>query len=580
MKVTVSQILALSQYLPNKQSDFGRYLLPSILLCRLDDLLKSSKARIFDALTSFEDGTPAIAKSRVLKKISGRNFYNVSRLDLASCLSDPSNLKANLNLYIQGFDDDTRDVFEKFSFPIHLDSLEEEKTLYIFFKELLKVDLSVKQLSNQEMAKLYEEMIRQFAELSNETAGKRFTPRDVIALMTELIFSGDINKMKSGSLVRTSFDPACGTGGMLNLSEEYFGKFPSCNLIVHGEEIDKETYAICKALRIIGGLDSTQIKHGDSFSEDFFSDQKFDYIFSNPPFGEHWKYAKDFVINEAQRLGFVGRFGAGYPEVGDGIFLFMQHILSKFKSRDLGGSRAALITNGSPLFSAASNSEPIIRKYLLENDYVEAIIRLPSDMFYSTPIETYIWILTNNKSKERIGKIQLINAGNIFTDLKKNIGKKNKVLLDANIKDIVQSYLDFSNSDLSKIFDTKEFGYTTITIERPLRDESGNIIFSTKGRKKGRPQPDPDKRDSENVPLLEDVEEYFKREVLPNVADAWIEESKSKVGYEIPFARHFYEYKTQRSIKEIDDDIESLLEEIVGIYTNNKIDLKKIIRGI
>ena len=579
MKVTASQILSLSQYLPNKQSDFGRYLLPSILLCRLDELLKETKVRILDALASFEDGTPVIAKSRAFQKISGRNFYNVSRLDLASCLSDPSNLKANLNLYIQGFDDDTRDVFEKFSFQIHLDSLDEENTLYIFFKELLKVDLSLKQLSNQEMAKLYEEMIRQFAELSNETAGKRFTPRDVIALMVELIFSSDTNRMNSGSLVRTCFDPACGTGGMLNLSEEYFSKFPSCNLIVHGEEMDKETYAICKALRIIGGLDSTQIKRGDSFSEDFFSGQKFDYIFSNPPFGESWKYSKDFVINESQRLGHAGRFGAGYPEVGDGIFLFIQHILSKFKSKESGGSRAALITNGSPLFSAASNSEPIIRKHLLENDYVEAIIRLPSEMFYSTPIETYIRILNNNKVRERIGKVQLINAINIYTDLKKNIGKKNKVLLDSNIKKIIQGYLDFSNSSTSKIFDSKEFGYTSITIERPMRDNSGNIIYFTKGKNKGRPQPDSDKRDFENVPLTEVVEEYFKREVLPHIADAWIDESKSKVGYEIPFTRHFYESKTVRSIKKINDDIECLLEEIVGIYANNKVDLKKVMRG-
>ena len=371
------------------------------------------------------------------------------------------------------------------------------------------------------------------------------------------MFYNDSSLLSGDYVAKTIYDPACGTGGMLSVAENYLHKLNStAELLAFGQEINDQTFAICKADMLIKGNDATQIKSGNTLSDDQFAEQTFDYILSNPPFGREWKNEKNAVEKEA-KLGFAGRFGAGLPAVGDGQMLFLETAVAKMKPT---GSRAAIIHNGSPLFTGDAGSGPSeIRRYLLENDLLEAIIALPNDIFYNTGIATYIWVLSNKKAGNRKGKVQLINANGLFEKRRKALGNKRNDISEEQIAEITRVYGDFTENEISKIFSNEEFGYSKITVERPLKDENGEPVL-----KKGKPQPDTALRDTENVPLTENIQAYFEREVLPFAPDAWIDENKTKVGYEIPFTRYFYKYEAPRPSAEIMAEILELEKELDG----------------
>lgn len=443
----------------------------------------------------------------------------------------------------------------------------QKNILYIVLKEFTtpQANLHPDHISNLEMGYIFEEIIRRFSEAHNEDAGQHYTPREVIELMVSILFYDDSSFLAGDHVAKTIYDPACGTGGMLSVAEKYLHKLNAdAELLAFGQEINDQTFAICKADMLIKGNDATQIRSGNTLSDDKFADQTFDYILSNPPFGREWKNEKAAVEKEA-KLGFAGRFGAGLPAVGDGQMLFLETAISKMKPT---GSRVAIIHNGSPLFTGDAGSGPSeVRRYILENDLLEAIIALPNDIFYNTGIATYIWVLSNKKPSHRVGKVQLINANGLFEKRRKALGNKRNDISPEQIAEITRIYGDFAENEISKIFNNEEFGYSKITVERPQKDENGNPIL-----KKGKPVADTSLRDTENVPLTEDIEEYFKREVLPFAPDAWIDESKTKVGYEIPFTRYFYKYEAPRSsaeimaeIMELETELEGSLEEIFDV---------------
>lgn len=441
------------------------------------------------------------------------------------------------------------------------------------------MDNTFKNVNSLEMGYIFEELIRKFAELSNETAGEHFTPREVIRLMVNLLFAGDKDVLRKEGIVKTLYDPACGTGGMLSVAEEYLNALNSgARLELFGQEMNPESYAICKSDMLIKGQNPANIKFGNTLSQDGLSGETFDYMLCNPPFGVDWKKAEKQVKAEYEKQGYAGRFGAGLPSISDGSLLFLQHMISKMK-RGTTGSRVGIVFNGSPLFSGGADSGPSnIRRWIIENDMLEAIIALPDQLFYNTGIGTYIWIVTDRKSKQRKGKVQLINATGNEADEKNNpfylkmmrsLGNKRKEIGDGHdgksdqIAFITRLYEDFGESPYCKIFDNEDFGYTRITVERPKRDEKSKPI--TKNEKL---VPDADLRDYENIPLKQDVEEYFKREVLPHLPDAWIDHSKTKIGYEINFTKYFYQYKPLRSLAEIRADILALETETEGLIKN------------
>jgi type I restriction enzyme M protein len=422
---------------------------------------------------------------------------------------------------------------------------------------------------------VFEELIRKFAELSNETAGEHMSPRDVIRLMVNLLFIEDDDLLCKPGIVRSLYDPTVATAGMLSVAEEHLAELnPNARLVMYGQELNPESYAICKADMLIKGHDISNIILGNTLSNDGLIGKLFDYMLSNPPFGVEWKKIQQAIQKEYQEKGFNGRFGPGLPRVSDGSLLFLMHLISKMRPAKDGGSRFGIVLNGSPLFTGnAGSGESEIRRYVLENDLVEAIIGLPTDMFYNTGISTYIWILTNRKLEHRRGKVQLIDASSMWQKMRKNLGSKRKELSEDHIAQITKLFgeclevttKDASGSDvpISRIFNNTDFGYQTITVERPERDAAGEIVKETKGKRKGKPKPDTSLRDTENVPLSEDVEDYFKREVLPHVPDAWIDHEKTKTGYEIPFNRHFYVFKPPRELAEIDAELKVVTDRIV-----------------
>ena len=411
------------------------------------------------------------------------------------------------------------------------------------------------------MGYIFEEIIRRFSEAHNEDAGQHYTPREVIQLMVNILFYDDNDVLAGNNVAKTIYDPACGTGGMLSVAEEYLHQLnATTELMAFGQEINDQTFAICKADMLIKGNNADFIKDGNTLSDDQFEGQTFDYILSNPPFGREWKNEKAKVEAEAKR-GFAGRFGPGLPAASDGQMLFLLTAISKMKDASQGGSRIAIIHNGSPLFTGDAGSGPSeIRKYILENDLLEAIVALPNDIFYNTGIATYIWVLSNKKAgTKREGKVQLINANGLFEKRRKALGNKRNDIPEEAIQEITKLYGDFATSEISQIYNNEDFGFTKIVVERPLRDENGELIL-----KKGKKQPDSSLRDTENVPLTEDIEGYFEREVLPFAEDAWIDKKKSKVGYEIPFTRYFYKYEAPKPSAEIMAEIMELEMELSG----------------
>uniref|UniRef100_A0A7V2ZKL3 site-specific DNA-methyltransferase (adenine-specific) n=1 Tax=Ignavibacterium album TaxID=591197 RepID=A0A7V2ZKL3_9BACT len=559
-----------------KQADYGKVILPFTVLRRMDIVLEPTKKKVLETYQKHKDKKPDVLEE-ILNRITGVKFHNRSKFDFNELAKDPNHLAANLRNYINGFSINAREIIEYFSFEEQIKKLDEYDLLYLVVKHFADARDKFEVNDPMEMGYIFEELIRKFAEISNETAGEHFTPREVIRLMVNLLFVNDKDILRKEGIVKTLYDPACGTGGMLSVADEYLHELnPSARLELFGQELNPESYAICKSDMLIKGQNPSNIKFGNSFSQDGLPNEKFDYMLSNPPFGVDWKKAEKFIKDEYESKGFAGRFGAGLPPISDGSLLFLQHMISKMKQNDKNGSRIGIVFNGSPLFSGGAGSGPSeIRKWIIENDWLEAIIALPDQLFYNTGIATYIWIVTNRKEPKRKGKVQLINAsGNdwengdknnpFYVKMMRSLGNKRKEIGDGKnnkpdqIKFITELYEAFKENEYCKIFDNEDFGYIRITVERPKRNEKGEIEYD----KKGRPVPDPELRDYENIPLKENVEEYFKREVLPHLPDAWIDHSKTKIGYEITFTKYFYKYKPLRSLEEIRKEIIELENQV------------------
>lgn len=550
-----------------KQSEYGKVILPFTVLRRVDCVLERTKPAMlkeFDRLQKL--GIPFDVS---LRRTFNQEFYNTSPLDFAKLLADQDHIKENLFSYIQGFSESVRDIFERFEFAQQIERLSKAGLLYRVVERFANTELHPDKVDNVQMGLVFEELLRKFSELSNETAGEHFTPREVIRLMVDLLFNEDSDALSKDGIVRTIYDPTAGTGGMLSVARDRLLELNTkAQLNVFGQELNPESYAICKADMLIKGQDISQITFGNTLSEDAHDKKHFDYMLSNPPFGVEWKKVEKEVRKEHESLGFAGRFGPGLPRVSDGSLLFLLHLISKMRPRKDGGSKIGIVLNGSPLFTGGAGSgESEIRRYILENDLLEAIIALPSDMFYNTGIATYVWILSSRKPDERKGKVQLIDASSLFQKMRKSLGSKRKEMSAEHISQVVKLYGDFTEhydgkTPVSCIFNNEDFGYRTITVERPLRDASGNVVVCEKGKNKGKPQPDSELRDTENVPLNEDVDAYFKREVLPHVLDAWIDHDKTKIGYEIPFNRHFYVFQPPRPLTEINEALKTAIQNI------------------
>ena len=637
-----------------KASDFGKVILPFVVLRRLDCVLEPTKQAVLEKAKSLPASATAAMRETMLNMAAGQGFHNTSPYTFARLKAEPDQLEANLTNYLNGFSSNIRDIFiERFELPAQIARLERSNLLFLVLSKFAEIDLHPDRVSNLAMGYIFEELIRRFSEQSNETAGEHFTPREVIRLMVNLLLVEDSEALATSGAIRTIYDPACGTGGMLSVAEEYLREHNSAaQLVAFGQELNPETYAVCKSDMLIKGQNPDNIGFGNSFSEDRFPDKRFDYCISNPPFGVEWKKVEKEITEEHQRLGLGGRFGAGLPRISDGSLLFVQHMISKFRN-DGGTSRLAVVLNGSPLFTGGAGSgESEIRRWIIENDWLEAIIGLPDQLFYNTGISTYIWVITNRKSPKRKGKVQLIDATAMFEKMRRSLGNKRNQISDAQITEITRLFGDMAQTETSKVFDNEDFGYWRITVERPLRlnfavtperieavEQQGAFAGLAKSRKKGReseaeiaegrklqdaimavlvsltssevwknreafaaklkaafkrndvkvptpvmkavlaglserdetadvcggsddPECDPDLRDTENVPLKEDIRAYFEREVFPHVPDAWIDESKTKKGYEIPFTRHFYRYTPPRPLEEIDADLKRLSGEI------------------
>ena len=581
-----------------KQSEYGRVILPFTILRRLDCVLAPTKAAV---LAEHKAKTAAAMPfAAFVLRQSCQTFYNVAPLDLLALMGDQDNLRANLHSYVQGFAEDVRDIFERFDFANTVERLHKANLLYLVTEKFVHIDLLPKHVDNVQMGLVFEELIRKFAEISNETAGEHFTPREVIRLMVNLLFIEDDDALTKPGTVRTIYDPTAGTGGMLSVAGEHLAAInPKARLTMFGQELNAESYAICKADMLIKGQDVRNIILGNTLSDDGLPGKRFDYMLSNPPFGVEWKKVEKEIRKEAESQGFAGRFGPGLPRVSDGSLLFLLHLIARMRPAEQGGSRIGIVLNGSPLFTGGAGSgESEIRRYVLENDLVEAIVALPTDMFYNTGISTYVWILTNRKVADRQGWVQLIDASSFWQKMRKSLGAKRKELSDQHIADITRMFGDFLELDqaialdakgkeisrtalfpgiarpeapeggkvkvvpLAKVFRNEEFGYRTITVERPLRDAQGRVVLGERGKLKGKPQPDASLRDAENVPLAEDVTAYFRREVLPHAQDAWIDHEKTRVGYEIPFNRHFYVFEPPRDLADIDADIKRSTDRI------------------
>ena len=551
-----------------KPHEYGEVILPLTVIRRFDCILAEKKDAV---LAKYEQVKNLPMKDILLRNTSGFAFYNVSKYTFERLLDDPDHIEENFRDYLNGFSENVREIIEKFKFDGHITTMANKNILYIVIKEFTspKANLHPDVISNLEMGYIFEEIIRRFSEAHNEDAGQHYTPREVIQLMVNILFYDDNDVLSGNNVVKTIYDPACGTGGMLSVAEEYLHRLnASTEIMGFGQEINDQTFAICKADMLIKGNNADFIKDGNTLSDDQFEGQTFDYILSNPPFGREWKNEKPKVEAEAKR-GFAGRFGPGLPAASDGQMLFLLTAISKMKDRSKGGSRIAIIHNGSPLFTGDAGSGPSeIRRYILENDLLEAIVALPNDIFYNTGIATYIWVLSNKKTgTRREGKVQLINANNLYEKRRKSLGNKRNDIPESAIQEITKLYGDFAESEICKIFANEDFGYTKIVVERPLRDANGELIL-----KKGKKQADSALRDTENVPLTEDIEEYFAREVLPFAPDAWIDKKKSKVGYEIPFTRYFYKYEAPRpsgeimaEILELEKELSGSLEEVFGL---------------
>ena len=612
-----------------KQSIYGRIILPFTLLRRLECVLEPTRDKVRSQYESMK--ASGVDMDLILPTTAGATFYNVSQFSLASVGS--TSTRANLEDYVAKFSANARQVFEHFAFSDWLVQLDKANLLYLVTQKFASIDLHPETISNHEMGLVFEHLIRKFAESANDTAGEFFTPRDVVRLATTLVFAPDHQALNGEGVVRTVYDCAAGTGGFLSSAIEQVGEWnANARLVPYAQELNPETYAISVADKLIQGFETKNIKLGNTLSNDQLPHEQFDYCLANPPFGVKWEKVQKQVQDEHSQQGFAGRFGPGLPRVGDGSLLFLMHLLSKRKPIELGGSRIGIVLSGSPLFNGGAGSgESEIRRWILENDWLEAIIALPNDLFYNTGIGTYIWVLSNHKDGLRKGKVQLIDASAMHAPMRKSLGSKRKYLSDEQIAEIAKLHEAFEESPNSKIFATTDFGYRRITVERPLRlrfsvtpgklaayenvkgadqieafasvqGEFDNLpaFLKAAGIKKlgkgalkaalacfgerdtnaqpvlddkGNQQADTDLREFENVPLNQSIDDYFSREVLPHVPDAWIDTGKTDakdgqvgiVGYEINFNRYFYVYQPPRALAEIDADLKAVEAEIAAL---------------
>ena len=567
-----------------KRADYGKTILPFTLLRRLECVLEPTKAKV---LKEYEKRKNEPALDVRLTRVSGQAFYNVSPFTLAALLADQKHIRQNLTAYLGDFSAEARDVFENFKFLGRIGELEDKNLLFLIVQKFAAIDLHPDVVPNETMGLVFEELIRKFAEDSNETAGEHFTPRDVIRLMVQCLFAEDADGLSRPGVVRSLYDPAAGTGGMLSVGQNALHEMnPGAKLALFGQELNDESYAICKADMLIKGQDPNHIRPGNTLSADAFAGETFDYGLSNPPFGVDWKKVQAAVKAEHEKKGYGGRFGPGLPRISDGALLFLLHLIAKMRPPGAGGGRIGIVLNGSPLFTGdAGSGESEIRRWILENDWLEAIMALPTDLFYNTGIATYIWILDNAKRPDRKGKVQLIDATRMYAKMKKSLGSKRAYLTEAQIAEIVQVYgageegvpftQEFRETKtngaakpaepeapriVSKVFPNAFFGYRKVTVDRPPRPGS-------EGRpKKGEKPYDKDLRDTETIPLTESIDAYMQREVLPHVPDAWVNTTirdekdgqVGKVGYEINFNRYFYVYKPPRPPEVIAAEIRAM----------------------
>jgi len=544
-----------------KPHEYGDIVLPFVVLRRLDCVLlehKDTVIKLFDKFKSkVDDPTPII-----LNEIN-TTFYNHSKFDLQRLKEDPTNIAINFQNYLNGFSENVREIVDNFQLEKPIEKLENANRLFQFIEKFSDVDLHPNNVSNHMMGSVFEELLRKFSEMSNETSGEHYTPRDVVGLLVAMVFSQDKKELQGTGKVRSIFDPCCGTGGMLTIGKDWVHENINDKMKFRllGQELNPQTYSICKSDMMITGEDPENIRLGSSLSEDRFQGERFDYMLSNPPYGVSWSSEKEFVKNEAENPD--GRFTAGTPRSSDGQLLFLQHMISKMEDK---GSRIGIVMNGSPMFTGdAGSGESDIRKWIIENDWLECIVALPDQMFFNTGISTYLWILNNKKSDERKGKVQLIDGSYFFTQMKKSLGNKRKEIADDKREEILKTYLGFEANEYCHIYPNEYFGYTKVTVEQPLI-EDGEVVTD----KKGNVKPDSKKRDYERIPLSGDIESYFDKEVKPHLADAWMELSKNKVGYEINFTKYFYKYKPLRSLDDItadllklDQETEVLMKELV-----------------
>ncbi len=546
-----------------KQHEYGEVILPFVVLRRLDCVLEDRKDAVIETYNKYKDvlddtNQVCIEATKKSKKDKGLNFYNTSFYDLRRLAQDANNIELNFNNYINGYSRNVRDIIENFQIDKVVSKLVKNGYLFQLIDKFTEVQLHPNEVSNHQMGYIFEELLRRFSEMSNETAGEHYTPREVIRLMVNIMFVEHKDDLKGDGIIRTVFDPACGTGGMLTTAKEHIQEHINDKVEVHmfGQELNEQTYAIAKSDVLIMGEEEGNIRQGTSFSNDRFSDMRFNYMLTNPPFGVSWKKEEAFIENEAKNP--YGRFSAGTPRISDGALLFLQHMISKM---DVNGSRIAIIFNGSPLFTGdAGSGESNIRKWIIENDWLEAVVALPTELFYNTGISTYIWVITNRKPKRRRGKVQLVNASDFAVKMRKSLGSKRNFITDDQIKEITKIYKDFTDGEYCKIFDNSDFGYTKVMIERPVM-KNGKVVKDAKGS----PKADTKLRDYEKVPLKQDVDEYFAREVLPHVPDAWMDRNADKTGYEVNFTKYFYKYKPLRPLSDIKADILALENETEGL---------------
>lgn len=619
-----------------KRHQYQDVILPFCVLRRLDCVLEPTK----DEVVAKADELGADkwdAATDVLAHVAGQSFWNASKFTFGGLLADQHNIRRNVHAYVRGFSPNARDALERFGLPNQIDKLAEAEILYMVVKQFAEIDLHPNVVSNLEMGYIYEELIRVTADLSNEEAGEHFTPREVIELMVNVLFADD-DRLHAPSKIFTVYDPACGTGGMLTVAEDHLRRInESARLHLFGQELQPESYAVCRTDMLLKGQDASRIVFGDSFTNDGHTGQRFDYMLANPPYGKDWKTIEKAIKAERADDGFDGRFGAGLPATSDGQILFLQQMISKMRPVEDGGSRIAVVFNGSPLFTGdAGSGMSEIRRWIIENDWLDAIIGLPDQLFYNTGINTYVWVVTNRKRPERQGKVQLIDARELFVKMRKSLGNKRNELTPAHIAEITALYEDFTESDRSKILPNSAFGYRKVTVERPLRvryeltvdavanlqgvkaisnlgadaavliDALGDLVgvkydsqkdleaalgpVWTKVGKVGAPirkavissamvrdeeadpvrnkhgfEADAELRDTENIPLDEDVDAFIEREVLPFAPGAWVDDSRTKVGYEIPFTRLFYTYVPPRPLAEIDADIKASQQRILKL---------------